>query len=391
MVVTLLCGVCCSNKCNNEKRRREQENIYIEELAELISANFGDMSSLSVKPDKCAILHETVNQIRNIKAREEAAATGGGITQTDAVQQGEVSSSRPTILANEIIAPLLLEALDGFLFVVNAEGKVEFVTENVSTHIKFSREEVLDKSVYNIIHHGDHARFSTTLLPSISWGPASGTGSSATGAGTSDSNSNSTTNNNGFGGGRSRSFYCRLLIKPPDDQEETMEQKQQRVNHYEQMHISSTQVPYSQTSSRGIGAADEDSTTEPGPCLMCLARRVPQCEKASGSSIEQFTTKLDTTGKIVGIDTSGVSASYSQYLNKDLMGRIIQELCPQQEIHKLSSHLKETLNSGQATSDIYRLRISTPDKYLRVQTKSKVFKSKSPEPDFIMATHSIIG
>lgn len=162
--MTEVVNLCSSNKCNNEKRRREQENIYIEELAELISANFADMSSLSVKPDKCAILQETVNQIRSIKQRESATQS------TDPVQQGEVSSSRPTILSNEVFGPLLLEALDGFLFVVNGEGKVEHVTDNVSNYIKFTRDEVLGKSIYNFIHTGDHVRFSASLSPiPLSW------------------------------------------------------------------------------------------------------------------------------------------------------------------------------------------------------------------------------
>lgn len=344
-----------SNKCNNEKRRREQENIYIEELAELISANIADMSSLSVKPDKCAILQETVNQIRSIKQRENSSQS------SDPVQQGEVSSSRPTILSNEVYGPLLLEALEGFLFVVNAEGKVEHVTDNVATYIKFTRDEVLAKSIYNFIHHGDHARFSASLLPmSIGW-------------------ASEPTN-------KSRSFSCRLLVKP-DEQDESIEEKQQRVSRYELMHISSTQL-------RDQVTVSDEEGGDSGPCLLCVASRISHRESVPGSSIEQFTTKLDTSGKIIGVDTSGVSANYSQFLNKDLMGRSLQDLCPQQEVHKLTSHLRDTLSAGQATSVIYKLRLGSQEKYVHVQTKSKLFKANphsNTDTDFMMATHSIIG
>jgi nuclear receptor coactivator 2 len=82
------------------------------------------------------------------------------------------------------------------------------------------------------------------------------------------------------------------------------------------------------------------------------------------------------------------------FVGQDLMGCIIQELCHQHDLQKLSNHLKEAVNTGHSTSAPYRLRVTAPDKYVHVQTKSKLFKSNGTipqEPDFIMATHSIIG
>ena len=78
--------------------------------------------------------------------------------------------------------------------------------------------------------------------------------------------------------------------------------------------ISSTLLPYSNERTESGDVTSESA--EVGPCLMCVARRIPQNEKSTGPPFEQFTTKLDVSGKIIGIDTSGVSSTYSQYLNK---------------------------------------------------------------------------
>lgn len=238
--------------------------------------------------------------------------------------------------------------------------QVEHVTENVSTYIKFTKEEVLGKSIYNFIHHGDHAKFHSNLLPmTIEWG-----------------NDQQVSN-------RSKSIDIRLLVKPPDDLDETVEEKQQRVSCYEQMHISSTQLKDQLVS--------EEDGSDSGPCLLCVASRISHRDKAS-CSIEQFTTKLDTSGKIICVDTSGVAEGTAQYIKKELKNRVLRELVPQQEVHKVNSHLRETVSSGQSVSQIYRLQIA-PDKFIQVQTKSKLFKTNphaTNDSDFIMATHSII-
>ncbi|XP_032453114.1 nuclear receptor coactivator 3 isoform X10 [Nasonia vitripennis] len=359
------------NKCLNEKRRRTQENLFIDELAELISAT--DMSS--GKTDKCQILQRTVEQIRHINTH-----TG---SNSHAVQQGEVSSSNPSILSNDQVGPILLEALDGFLFIVNTEGRVEYVTDNITEYINYTKNDVLGKDIYNIIHHGDHNNFMPNILPmSVGWSSEPQTQT------------------------RNRTFECRFLVKPPDDKEETMEEKQQRVSKYETMQICSALLPSngassgserlepgggSSAASNVVGGNDVSSEfSDIGPCVMCVARRISFDEKRIG----QFTLKLDTFGKIMAVDTNWLSPSYSQYLsNKNLINTKIQDLCHPSDLSKLTAHLKDAIEVGESMSPIYRLHISS-EKFLNVQTKSKLFKASvanKRETDFIMATNSIFS
>ncbi|XP_054713153.1 nuclear receptor coactivator 3-like [Uloborus diversus] len=342
-------------KCLNELQPRESITDYLDELAAYISASASDMCSLSVNPDKCAILQETVNQIRQIKLEECGSC--------DELQKSEVSSSKPNYVNSDVVGPLLLHALNGFLFMVNTDGKIEYVTANVKSFLKYSQENLIDKSIYNIIHVGDHARFSSNLLPM----------SIGNGFGWSEPNASV----------RKNSFNCRFLIKPPEDQEETMEEKQTRVSQYENMQISALLVPYGREKNE-----NNDIDSDIQNHLVCVARRIPQSEK-SNFTVEQFQTRLDFRGKIISVDTSCVSASYSQYINKDLAGRRIQDICYHEDFPKLNQHLKETLQQGSNTSGIYRLRLAH-EKILYVQSKSKRYSPMASDQEIIISNHSII-
>ena len=235
-----------------------------------------------------------------------------------------------------------------------------------------------------------------------------------------------------------------------------MEEKQQRVEHYENMQISAVLQPYpgdhttNQSHSQpakssssnascgssgttaaaaaavGLDASDLElaltsmtsntaGSSELQHCLVCVARRIPTTEKMAPSTtaltggpvVEQFTTKLESSGRILAVDATGVSPPYSSYLSREtLVSTCIQELCHPDDLPVLTSHLNDTIQSGFSLSSRYRLRLvrhgsagaamtssnnNNHQPFVVVQTKSKRFvNADTHATDFIMATHSII-
>lgn len=346
------------NKCLNEKRRREQENIHLEELAELVSASPSDMTSNPHKQDKCAILKETVNQIRSQKQSKTELC--------DDLQQSEVSSSKPNIINNQIFGSILLEALEGFLFVVTIEGKVEFVSENIISFLKYKQDDVLDKNIFDFIHPDDRPRFHSNLLLMMPVG----------------NGHSGVWNSENFSSGKpTKHFNCRFLVAQEKKEETQVKMENQQsvsIPQYENLSITANYIPLS------------TDTGETKNGITCIARRVAVEEKRVGvNKVEQFTTRIDREGKVVDLDISVLSPGSGQYLKKELLGSPVLDFCHPSDLPAFKQHLKETLETGHSTCNQYKFRLSR-DKYAKVKTKSKRFQLQSAIGDMIISTHSII-
>ncbi|KAM8887802.1 aryl hydrocarbon receptor nuclear translocator 2 isoform 2-T3 [Synchiropus picturatus] len=365
-----------------ERRRRNKMTQYITELSDMVPT----CSALARKPDKLTILRMAVSHMKSMR--------GTGNTSTD-------GAYKPSFLTEQELKHLILEAADGFLFVVAAEtGRVIYVSDSVTPVLNHPQSEWFGSTLYEQVHPDDVDK----LREQLSTSENSMTGrilDLKTGTVKKEGQQSSMR----MCMGSRRSFICRMRCgSAPLDHISLNRLSNMRKRYRNGLGPSKEgEAQYSVVHCTGYikawppaGMTIPDEDTEAGQtgkyCLVAIGRlqvtSSPVSMDMNGLSVPtEFLSRHNSDGIITFVDPRCINVI--GYQPQDLLGKDILEFChPEDQSHLRESFQQVVKLKGQVLSVMYRFRMKNRE-WMLIRTSSFTFQNPySDEIEYIICTNT---
>ncbi|CAI4229982.1 unnamed protein product [Auanema sp. JU1783] len=343
------------NHSEIERRRRNKMTHYINELAEMVP----QCAALGRKPDKLTILRMAVSHMKQIRG-----------PHTDE------TSYKPSFLSDQELKHLILEAANGFLFVVCCQtGRVLYVADSIQPVLNLKQEDWLHHNLSDLIHPDDQDKIRDQLcggevavnkVLDLKTGTVKREGSSTSRVHMSCR----------------RGFICRMRVGSLEPLHRIRNRRpifQHGGHNYVVMHCTGY---VKNTPPSGLEGATSS-------CLVAIARlqvaSMPMCPDPTASS--QFSVRIADDGKMTFIDsraTNLLGLSVDQ-----LLGGFWWQLAHPADEQTLRDGFNTLMRDQQVRLNV---RIRTSTDYLPCSISAYKFLNPYSEVfEYVVATHQIIS
>ncbi|XP_066156934.1 protein cycle isoform X2 [Euwallacea fornicatus] len=371
------------NHSEIEKRRRDKMNTYITELSAMIPM----CHAMSRKLDKLTVLRMAVQHLKTIRGAVNSYTEG---------------HYKPSFLTDQELKNLILQAADGFLFVVGCDrGRILYVSQSVSKILNYNQADLLGQSLFDILHPKDVAKVkeqlsssdlnprerlidAKTMLP-VKTDVPQGASRLCPGA--------------------RRSFFCRMKcrmasqVKEEADTTTGCHRQKTKLNSDKKFSVIQCTGYLKSWTPAKIGLEepeDGDSDSCNLSCLVAIGRVLPHISTiAMGNHNSdktrpiQFVSRHALDGKFIFVDQRATLVL--GFLPQEMLGTSVYEYYHNDDIPPLAERHKTTLQSSESiTTNVYRFRAKEGG-FVRLQSEWKAFKNPwTKEVEYVISKNNLV-
>ncbi|XP_073244626.1 aryl hydrocarbon receptor nuclear translocator 2-like isoform X2 [Porites lutea] len=361
------------NHSEIERRRRNKMNAYINELSDMVPSCNG----LARKPDKLTVLRMAVNYMKSLR----------GSGQTPDV------SHKPSFLSDKELKHLILEAADGFLFVVNCRtGIVVYVSDSITPVLNQPQSAWMNQEIYDLVHPDDAEKIRDQLSATES--PDAGRVLDLkTGSVKKDSHGGKTLSRM-YSNSR-RNFICRMRCGQ-EEGETTTRGKDNRLklldDEYAIVHCTGYIKSFGNNSAVGGPGGDTDHSE--ASCLVTIGKlqptSVPQAsDLVSYPPVTEFVSRHSLDGKFTFVDQRVTEVL--GYKPQDLLNELCYDFFHPDDLeHMMESYQQVMKLKGQTLSVRYRFRAKDGN-WVWLRTSCHSFQNPyTDEAEYIVCSNCMV-